>query len=39
MKYFLKTFDLIDDGLVIGANITLAQFQEILQGAFKHYKV
>ncbi|GES98695.1 xanthine dehydrogenase [Rhizophagus clarus] len=34
----LKGYEFTDDGLVIGANITLAQFQEILQKACKHYK-
>ncbi|CAG8618143.1 10822_t:CDS:10 [Funneliformis mosseae] len=34
----LKGYEFKDEGLVIGANIILAQFQEILQKACKHYK-
>ena len=39
LKKIFFYFDLIDSGLIIGANITLAQFQEILQEAGKRYKV
>ncbi|PKC10690.1 putative xanthine dehydrogenase [Rhizophagus irregularis] len=34
----LRGYEFTDDGLIIGANTTLAQFQEILQKASKHYK-
>ncbi|CAG8801347.1 19937_t:CDS:2, partial [Gigaspora rosea] len=34
----LKTWEFKDDGLLIGANINLSKFQEILQDALEHYE-
>ncbi|KAF0492202.1 putative xanthine dehydrogenase [Gigaspora margarita] len=34
----LKTWEFKDNGLLIGANISLSKFQEILQDALEHYE-